>query len=576
MIEAMGRKFLKAVVLILMTISFIISIPVLAQPKSLSVSYPPNNYKTKVNKVFFVGAAPLAGEVTINGKLIDRNSAGNFTPTLPLQEGDNNFSVRYQSEEVKIKIIKESNTAPIATPSPSEEGETRSNNTPQVPALASCGDIAAENTLLSTGGEPQAIYGAGRYLSCAIAKATGTTDQPVSPQQSNQPISVKPIVAIAPSQTQPSAAGNLEVAEVLQNDTIARTGPSSNYARSTPLLQGTKATVVNRQDGDNNGKKISWIQLDYGGWVNAADLKLTTGTAPQSVVRNVRSQNSGSSTDVLFPLQIRVPLVIEQTEKTLRLTLYNTTTPAESVKLTNNSVIEKVDSRSVAPNQVEYTFTYKSRQQWGYKYRYDGNNLVLSLRHAPRLRQQSNKPLSGIKILLDPGHGGSDSGAVGQNGYTEKEANLFAAKLLANELISKGATVYLTREIDKTVPLDERRGLVEKIEPTISLSIHYNSLPVGTDPLKVKGFSVFWYHSQAQGLAAFLHNYVAQYGDRPQYGVIWDNLALVRPAAAPSVLLELGFMSNPDEFQWISDPQAQQQMAKTLASGITQWFKTVN
>jgi N-acetylmuramoyl-L-alanine amidase len=56
--------------------------------------------------------------------------------------------------------------------------------------------------------------------------------------------------------------------------------------------------------------------------------------------------------------------------------------------------------------------------------------------------------------------------------------------------------------------------------------------------------------------------------------VIWDNLALARPAAAPSVLLELGFMSNPEELQWISNPQAQQQMAKTLASGITQWFMT--
>jgi N-acetylmuramoyl-L-alanine amidase len=303
---------------------------------------------------------------------------------------------------------------------------------------------------------------------------------------------------------------------------------------------------------------------------------VSMGKAPQSVVQNLRSQNRNGDTDIIFPLQVPVPLVMEQTEKTLKLTLYNTTAAPAVAKLGSNPVIDRVDVKAISPSQVQYTFTYKSRQQWGYKYRYDGNNLVLSLRHPPQLAKQSNKPLTGIKILLDPGHGGDDSGAIGSNGYTEKEANLFAAKLLANELFAKGATVYLTRETDKSVSLDERRAIVEKLSPTISVSVHYNSLPEGADPAKSKGFSAFWYHSQAQGLANFLHTYVTQFGDRPQYGVIWDNLALARPAAAPSVLLELGFMSNPDEFQWISDPQSQQQMAKTLANGITQWFMTVN
>jgi N-acetylmuramoyl-L-alanine amidase len=150
------------------------------------------------------------------------------------------------------------------------------------------------------------------------------------------------------------------------------------------------------------------------------------------------------------------------------------------------------------------------------------------------------------------------------------------APMLANELFAKGATVYLTRETDKSVSLDERRRIIENLEPTLSLSVHYNSLPAGSDPAKAKGFSVFWYHTQAQGLATFLDTYVTQVAARPQYGVIWDNLALARPAAAPAVLLELGFISNPEEFQWISDPQAQQQMAKTLASGISQWLMTVS
>ncbi len=492
----MGKKILRAVILVVMTICLVISVPVSAK-KMLSGTSSSNNYQT---------------------------------------EGE---------------------PYPTAT---------------KISNSVSCLGNAPNNNLLLSNDDGQAIQGAGSYLDCAIAKATGTVDQPITRQLSKT--TFQPVVTVIPSSVAMTAPANVEVAEVLANNTVARIGPSSDYNRVTPLLKGTKAVVVGRREGENNGKNSSWIQLDYGGWVNVSDLRVTTGNVPKSVVKNIRSQSRNGSTDVFFTLQVPVPLVIEQTEKTLKLILYNTTASNNMVKLVSNPMIDRVESKSVAASQVEYTFIYKSRQQWGYKYRYDGNNLVLSLRHPPTIAKQSNKPLVGVKILLDPGHGGADSGALSATGYTEKEANLLAAKLLANELFAKGATVYLTRETDKAVSLDERRTIVEQLEPTISLSVHYNSSPDDVEPSKAKGFSVFWYHSQAQGLASFLHTYATQYADRPQYGVIWDNLALARPAAAPSVLLELGFMSNPEELQWISNPQAQQQMAKTLASGITQWFMT--
>ncbi len=420
-----------------------------------------------------------------------------------------------------------------------------------------------------------AMHGAGLYLDCAIAKATGHLEKSALSQPSSPAVAVKPVT---PNSALTTNLAPLTIAEVLADDTVARIGPNSNYHRVTPLLKGIKAAVVNRQDGDNNGKKINWIQLDYGGWVSASDLKMGTGIAPKSTVQNIRSQNRSGSTDVIFALQAPVPLVIDQTAKNLKLTLYNTISPKQKnsvVKLTNNPVIDRIVSKAIAPSQTEYTFTYKSRQQWGYKYRYDGNNLVLSLRHPPAISRQAGKPLTGIKILLDPGHGGSDTGAIGSTGYTEKQASLLTAKLLANELFAQGAKVYLTRDTDKAVSLDERRRIVEQLEPTISISLHYNSSPDEVNPGKAKGFSVFWYHPQAQGLASFLHSYTTQYGQRPAYGVIWDNLALARPAAAPAVLLELGFMSSPEELPWISNPQSQQQLAKTLASGINQWLMSM-
>ncbi|NJR32708.1 MAG: N-acetylmuramoyl-L-alanine amidase, partial [Chamaesiphon sp. CSU_1_12] len=266
------------------------------------------------------------------------------------------------------------------------------------------------------------------------------------------------------------------------------------------------------------------------------------------------------------------PITLEQGTNTLTLTLYNTTAQTDIIRFNDNPTVSRLDWKQTSPGVVQYVFNLKSRQQWGYKLRYQGSNLVLSLRHPPKLDKSNPlKPLAGTKILLDPGHGGKDPGAVGPNGYTEKEANLYASKLLANELAMRGAAVYLSRESDKFIELSDRQTIIDNLEPTLALSVHHNSLPDGGNP-DTKGFSTFWYHAQAQSLAMYLHNHVVKDTGRPSYGVFWDNLALARPVSSPSVLLELGFMSNPSEFELIATPAEQQKMAKSIADGVTQWM----
>jgi N-acetylmuramoyl-L-alanine amidase len=93
--------------------------------------------------------------------------------------------------------------------------------------------------------------------------------------------------------------------------------------------------------------------------------------------------------------------------------------------------------------------------------------------------------------------------------------------------------------------------------------------------MNTKGVAAFWYHPQAHNLAVFLHNYIVKQLNRPSYGVYWNNLALTRPASAPSVLLELGFMINPNEFEWIVNPQEQKKLANAIAQGITHYLLNV-
>ncbi len=365
-----------------------------------------------------------------------------------------------------------------------------------------------------------------------------------------------------------------EVAQITVNPGIARSGPGEDYSRLTPLPNGTRAIVIE--------KKKDWLRLDYGAWINRQEAQiLSTPISPRSLICQtaVAKRQLAGKTEVIFPLQTRVPMNVEQSDRTFALTLHNTTAQKDIFRMGEDPIISGIDWQQVAVGRVKYTFHLKSVQQWGYQLRYEGTNLIVSLRHPPHARSLTTgmieQPLSGIKILLDPGHGGIDTGAETPSGYREKDVNLIVARLLEAELTNRGATVYLTRSDDKYLSLNDRVAIIDRIEPAIALSIHYNYVPDGVDAQKNQGVEFFWYHPQSRGLASSLNNYIVSKLRRPSKGVDWNNLALARPTIAPSVLLELGFMSHPEELNWIINPQEQQKLAVTLADGIAEWFTSV-
>lgn len=120
----------------------------------------------------------------------------------------------------------------------------------------------------------------------------------------------------------------------------------------------------------------------------------------------------------------------------------------------------------------------------------------------------------------------------------------------------------MTREGDIDLYPQDRVAMIDALEPTIALSVHYNALPDDGDAVNTAGVGTFWYSPQSHSLAVWLHNYLTETLDRPSYGVFWNNLALTRPTVTPAVLLELGFMINPDEFEWITNPDEQERLAE--------------
>jgi N-acetylmuramoyl-L-alanine amidase len=584
------------------------ALPVALQPRSpfstLLVVYPPIGYSTTASQIFLIGSAPATGAVLVNGQRVRRSATGNFSPSFPLSVGENKFVVEHSGQSKTIVVIRT-----LAQPKLPIDGFAKDSLYPNVPIARLPGEliclsaiappnsivtahlgqqslslvpdvsttILADNLSVLTGKlEAQAVTGT--YQGCmqlsqpsaqigTVGNAVGDTlgrtlGKPMYELKLPNGRSVRETAKGTINVLDPA---RLTTVEVTASPGVARTGSDTEFARLTPLPKGVRDRVT--------GKDGIWQRLSYGGWIKETETKVVSrsGVPVESLVSGVTSRLVSDWTELRIPLQTPVPITLNQTDRTLQLTLHHTISQAGIQRLVNNPTISHVTWQQITPTQVQYTLHLKTNQAWGYKTRYEGNLLVLSLKNPPVLANN----LKGIKILLDPGHGSSkDLGSVGNGGIPEKDVTIVVSKLLRDRLTKRGATVIMTREGDDDIGPNERAQLIEKVEPTIALSLHYNALPDEGDAEKTQGLSAFWYHPQSQSLAQFLHDYVTQKLDRKSNNVFWNNLALARPTVAPAVLIELGYMINPEEYAWITDPVQQNKLADTLADGIEAWLRS--
>ncbi len=577
-------------------------------PSQLHLTYPPVQHTTVSDRLFFIGTAPKDGNVSINGKVISRSDAGHFAPSLPLQLGENNFEIKYIStngdrqneRQIQVKVLRESRiTLPpkdfglikdslfpsvniarqpnericfdaIATPSAKVTVRVGDQEVPLLPRRRNI-QLPANSSVLTGNNTAIAESPSGYFRGCTTFEEAGQLGQPLYEMRLGDRL----VQEKAIGNIEILSSKNIQVAEVTAI-ADARTGASSDFSRLTPLPKGTKAVIT--------GKQGDWLRLDYGGWVRERLTKIEVSeVSPHSIIRSINTKrlidrnNTGNIwTEVIVPLEVPVPISISQSDRQFAFTLYNVTSQTDTISIDPESIIDKFDWVQPEPDKVTYTINLRTKQQWGYKVRYQGTNLIISLKHPPKINRdtaQVSQPLQGIKILLDAGHGSqNDLGSRGATGYPEKDVTLITSKLLEKELQNRGAKIIMTRTDDADIDLSPRVAKIEQEEPAIAISVHYNALPDDGDALNTSGASAFWYNPQSQDLAKFINSYITKKLNRNDYGVFWNNLALIRPTNTLSVLLELGFMINPVEFEWIIDPQQQKLLATTLADGITEWI----
>ncbi len=175
-----------------------------------------------------------------------------------------------------------------------------------------------------------------------------------------------------------------------------------------------------------------------------------------------------------------------------------------------------------------------------------------------------------LVVMLDPGHGGVDPGAVGIGGLQEKAVVLAVAYHAAAILQSQGITVQMTRQSDQTVDLQPRVDMAAATNATVFVSIHANA--VNMQRPEVNGLETYYFSDSGLGLATVLHRRVLASLPNNDRGVRQARFFVLRRTTMPAALIEIGFVTGATDAPKLRDPQWQAQMGQAIANGILDYL----
>ena len=174
----------------------------------------------------------------------------------------------------------------------------------------------------------------------------------------------------------------------------------------------------------------------------------------------------------------------------------------------------------------------------------------------------------GRKIVIDPGHGGTDVGAI-RGDITEKDITLDVSKRVRDILEKKGYKVEMTRDTDKTVSLQDRVAFSEERHPDIFVSIHVNS----SEKPEITGIETHYYRQESMSLAQTVHASLASNIKSKNRGLFKSKFYVINHTTAPAILVEIGFISNAGERAELTSDKRKQATAKAIADGVENYFK---
>ncbi len=360
-----------------------------------------------------------------------------------------------------------------------------------------------------------------------------------------------------------------QMVEIVSGIASGLTNPASDDKINETFKKGARFTVTNSTRTTRSGKKTWAYQLASGDWVLARNVKFIDSTRAAFAPGAATAQSGGES----IPLAAGTPLCYTQwspENSTLTITAYDADVPADFA-ITGSAFIIGTRVEPAAGGTAITLQLNPDTPLWGWDLRYENGATSLFLKKAPVQSQTPGKPLAGIRVMLDAGHGQDDYGALGVPGElapVEKTVNLNVALAAQKYLEQLGATVLQTRSDDTFRTLDERLALQSTETPDLFIAVHHNSVELVVDANESRGTECYyfykWHKPLAEALVSNIVDTIGRANREAQYGYYY----VTRSTVAPSVLLEVGFMVNPAEYESITDPLVTDQTGAAIAEAI--------
>ncbi|CAH2717213.1 hypothetical protein BACCIP111895_04403 [Neobacillus rhizosphaerae] len=399
---------------------------------------------------------------------------------------------------------------------------------------------------------------------------------------------------------------------VVNGDTLnLRKEPSTTGAVIGKLTRGTTVTIYSKQ---NNWLEVGFSNLK--GWVSAKFIDESTSQSKDTSKKessDIKGMVTASSLSVRSSSSLNSN-IIGSVSKGQRFTIleeYNSwakiefktgsfgwvaswyldkstaqTNTGQAVKKNTVTILHNGTNIRKAPNvQSDVaqladegdTFSVKSIANDWYEITLKNGKSgwvagwIVSINGAKQQIEKSGAEgyLKNKTIVLDPGHGGGDNGTTGASGTLEKDLTLRTALLLYDKLRAAGANVYLTRNNDSYLSLPLRVNTAVAYRADAFISLHYDS----NVDRSVRGMTGYYYHSFQQSLAETLYASMVGQTKLKNRGVRLGDFHVIRENSQKAVLMELGYLSNPEEELTLNSGQFQENAASGLFDGLARYFK---
>ncbi|MBC8570857.1 N-acetylmuramoyl-L-alanine amidase [Zongyangia hominis] len=537
--------------------------------QTLAVTRPATDaFTTTYDRFYLMGTSDPSLPLTLNGENVEaRGSGGTFGVLKELEVGENIFTFRQgdgvetvititrqkkgEGEAATISAIKENSVFPTASYGAyAGEEITFSCIAPaggEVSATFDGMHIPLEQAAVAEDGVPALYKGA----------ATLRDDYPAGVTTRVSTVSYTLIYEGKTSTT--SSLGEIYV--VGEGGKLTMTAaeyigtvfsePDTNSDIIASLKQGSVDLVTDQTD--------TMCELSSGGWILKSTVDFVEGAASyQNNVSEVllKEKEDGGQTYTIKGTHKPV-FHSSLDDDAFTITLYHTVNVQEGL-FENGKLFSDISQRVNDDESVTLRFTLKEGVKlWGYNVEYDlEGNTVLDFLTPPKLSDNPAKPLEGVVIALDAGHGGDDPGSLGpggSNGATEKDINLAITYETQKQLEALGATVSLTRSDDSRLSFEERCMPPENMKVDFYISFHQNSVAEITDASDIHGTEIYYHYDTSAAFAQILHDTMTTALGRQARGAIQSTYRVTRMTFCPSVLVENGFMPNPAEYETLCD-----------------------